>query len=198
MRLEREQEDDAVLILAHAFRRDPVMNYVFHDITSGDDQRLHELFRFSCRVRFDLGWPLMGVECDGKLLAVAGIDEPGAADWPQSLSDSYQNFQRVAGPDSVRRLEAYASLPDQHRPAEPHFFLGMVGVHPDAQGRGYARVLLDWLHQASQAHPTSRGVALDTDTDVNVSIYEHFGYEVVGRDALEGHTITTMYRTNPD
>ena len=196
VRLQREQEDEAVAVLAAAFQHDPVMNYIFEDITTGDDPRLQELFRFSCRVRFDLGWPLMGVESDGALLAVAGIDEPGAADWPQSLADSYQSFQRVAGPDSVKRLETYAARPDQHRPKGPHCFLGLVGVDPKAQGRGYARLLLDWLHDASASHPTSVGVALCTDSDVNVSIYEHFGYELLGRDVLSGQTISTMYRPN--
>ncbi|MDA0768641.1 MAG: GNAT family N-acetyltransferase [Chloroflexi bacterium] len=194
IRLQRDQEDDAVAVLAEAFQHDPVMNYVFHGIESGDDARLRELFRFSCRVRFDIGWPLMGVQSDGELLAVAGIDEPGEAEWPQSLSDCYQEFARIAGPEAVGRLGSYASLPDKHRPKEPHFFLGMIGVHPKAQGKGYARLLLDWLHRASETHPTSNGVALDTDSDVNVSIYEHFGYEVVGRDDLVSLTVSTMYR----
>ena len=139
----------------------------------------------------------MGVESDVELLAIAGIDEPGTADWSQSLADCYQAFHRVRGPDSVKRLGTYAVLPDQHRPEEPHFFLRMVGVLPGAQGRGFARMLLDWLYEVSAYHPTSMGVALNTDTNVNVAIYEHFGYEVLGRDALAGHTISTMYRPNP-
>jgi hypothetical protein len=88
----------------------------------------------------------MGAGSDVQLLAVAGIDEPGTADWPQSLADCYQAFQRVAGPESVKRLGTYATLPDQHRLEGPHFFLGMVGVLPGAQGRRFARLLLDWLY----------------------------------------------------
>ena len=197
VKLQREQEDDAGAVLAAAFRHDPVVNYFFEDITASNDPRLQELYRFCCRVRFDLGWPLMGVESDGVLVAVAGIDEPGAVDWPQSLAACYQSFQRVAGPDSVKRIETYASLPDQHRPKDPHFLLGMIGVLSGAQGRGHARLLLDWLHDASASHPTSVGVALDTSTNVNVSMYKHFGYEVLGCDDLVGHSISTMYRPNP-
>ena len=197
VKLQREQEDDAVAVLAAAFRHDPVVNYFFEGITTSNDPRLQEHYRFCCRVRFDLGWTLMGVESDGVLVAVAGIDEPGAVDWPPSLAACYQSFQRVAGPDSVKRIETYASLPDQHRPKDPHFFLGMIGVLSGAQGRGHARLLLDWLHDASASHPTSVGVALDTSTNVNVSMYKHFGYEVLGCDDLVGHSISTMYRPNP-
>jgi hypothetical protein len=35
------------------------------------------------------------------------------------------------------------------------------------------------------------------DTNVNFAIYDHLGYEVLGSDALAGHTISTMYRHNP-
>ncbi len=46
VRLRREQEDEAVAVLAAAFQNDLVLNYIFEDITAGDEPRIQELCSF--------------------------------------------------------------------------------------------------------------------------------------------------------
>ena len=46
----------------------------------------------------------------------------------------------------------------------------------------------------SAAHPVSRGVALDTETTANVSLYEHCGYRVTAQSRLEDVPIWCMFR----
>ena len=60
----------------------------------------------------------------------------------------------------------------------------MIGAHRDAAGRGYARLLLDHLHQLSAAHPTSLGVSLATELERNLTLYQHFGYRVVSHERV--------------
>ena len=72
----------------------------------------------------------------------------------------------------------------------------MIGVHPEAQGRGYGRMLLDAVQALSEGHSTSTGVALDTENPENVPIYEHCGYRVIAETNLEGVPIWCMLRPN--
>ena len=55
-------------------------------------------------------------------------------------------------------------------------------------------MLLDEVHKLSQTHPICTGVALDTETPANVSLYEHLGYSVVAETDLEGVPIWCMFR----
>ena len=43
-------------------------------------------------------------------------------------------------------MEQYAAVPNGRFPDEPIFYVAMIGVRPDAQGRGYAWRLLEEAH----------------------------------------------------
>ncbi len=192
----RERHAEAAAVLALAFARDPLMRYVFADGAAGYRRALHALFRFSCAVRFDLDWPLLGVVQDARLIGVAGVTEPEDRPWPASLAATYEQYKALVGPRAAARFERYAELAEAHRPSRPHYSLGVIGVRPDARGRGYGRALLAALHALSEAHPTSTGVYLDTEHPANLSFYEHHGYRVIGREALGDVTIWCLFRPN--
>ena len=76
-----------------------------------------------------------------------------------------------------------------------HIHLNMIGVRQAAQGRGWARDLLEATHAMSLEDAASRGVSLTTEVEENVSLYEHFGYQVVGQGEVDGvFTTWTMFR----
>ena len=58
-----------------------------------------------------------------------------------------------------------------------HWYLGPIGVDPVYQGRGYASLLL----KAKLAELDKENVScyLETNTDKNIAIYQHLGFEVV-------------------
>ena len=190
----RERQDEAAEVLALAFEQDPLMGYVFADQGEACHQALRELFRFSCAVRFDLDWPLFGIEEDGRLLGVAGVTAPEDKPWPPSLAATYEQYTSFVGPRAAARFERYAALADAHRPREPNYGLGVIGVRPDAQGRGHGRRLLDAVHTLSAVHPTSTGVYLDTTNPASKAFYEHCGYHVIGQETLDGVAIWCMFR----
>jgi ribosomal protein S18 acetylase RimI-like enzyme len=66
----------------------------------------------------------------------------------------------------------------------PHYHLGVLAVHPDRQGKGVGRVLLDALHRLSASDPASTGVSLNTEKTTNVELYRHVGYRVIGEAGL--------------
>ncbi|MFQ5795461.1 MAG: hypothetical protein ACE5JP_10490 [Candidatus Bipolaricaulia bacterium] len=71
-----------------------------------------------------------------------------------------------------------------------------MGVHPETQGKGHRRALLNAIHALSEAHPTSIGVALDTENPVNVPLYKHFGYRIVKKTKLDDVDVWCMFRPN--
>jgi hypothetical protein len=52
------------------------------------------------------------------------------------------------------------------------------------------------VQRRSEAHPHSKGVALDTENAENVAIYERLGYRVVGQAKLDAIKIWCMVRPN--
>ncbi len=186
--------DEAARLLANAFRDDPVMQYFY----PFNDQRAKEcrvaLMRFACQVRLELNGPLLGLMEGDRLWGVAGLSPPEKKPWPPSLNDHYSDLEKVVGPEAIQRQEAYSDLVDRHRPPESHYFVGVLGVDPEAWGRGFGRRLLDEAHRISNADPISQGVWLDTENPKNVDFYKHLGYQVVAEVPLDQLTIWCLYR----
>lgn len=99
------QLDEATEVLVRAFRPTPLMRYLFGDHGARYDDALRGLFRFSCLVRYELDWALVGATIDGTLAGVMGITGPGEADWPDSLAAIYDEFKALIGPEAATRFE---------------------------------------------------------------------------------------------
>ena len=56
----------------------------------------------------------------------------------------------------------------------------MIGVRRASAGQGLGRRLLDALHERSRHDVESHGVTLNTEDPNNISLYQHFGYRVIG------------------
>ena len=50
--------------------------------------------------------------------------------------------------------------------------------------------MLDHVHSLSESDATSTGVMLTTEDEGNVRLYEHFGYDVVGRAIVAPELMT--------
>ena len=192
----RERVPEAAQVLALAFAHDPLIGFFLPAATAARHEKLRAFFHFFCDLRHDLDWPLIGREVDGRLVAVACPSDPVDVPWPEALSAKYHQLGRELGADVVARLERYAGTADPLRPAEPNYYLGIIGAHPRAQGAGHGRALLDAVQALSEAHPTSTGVALDTELATNVRVYERCGYHVHATARLDQVEIWCMFRPN--
>jgi GNAT superfamily N-acetyltransferase len=191
-----ERFSEAADVLALAFARDPLIGYFLPADMPDRHAKLCAFFHLFCDVRQDLDWPLLGCGADGRLLAVACPSDPVDPPWPEALERKYRQLGVELGSDVITRLETYAGISDPLRPREPDYYLGIIGVHPEAQRRGYGRVLLDVVQALSESHPTSTGVALDTELATNVAIYERCGYHVHATAAIGDVQIWCMFRPN--
>jgi GNAT superfamily N-acetyltransferase len=194
VRLSREHFDEVVSTLCAAFHDYPVMRYVLKDAGAEYDARLNQLVGYFTDSRVCRGWPVLGLVQRGELLAAANINPPQPAPPPASLQQRYDRLHDDLGEAAMTRFEAFSAAAAPFAPDEPHYYLGMIGVPPEHQGRGYARLLLNAVHEMSAQDPDSCGVVLTTETQKNVPLYEHFGYRVLGSGKVEELTTWVMFR----
>ncbi|NIM96219.1 MAG: GNAT family N-acetyltransferase [Anaerolineales bacterium] len=194
--LSRDHLEGAIQLLSSAFSDDPLMHFLFNNRSPTFHQDLRELFRFTCEVRLELDWPILGCIADDGLVGVACVTEPEEVEWPESLGRTYRELVNSIGPEATERLERYSDLTDSYRPEMPHYYLAVLGVHPNAHGRGYGGLLLQEVGALSEGHPTSIGVGVDTENPENLSFYERFGYSLVAKTQLQDMDLWSMFRPN--
>jgi GNAT superfamily N-acetyltransferase len=194
---------DVLDVLCDAFRDYPVMRFVLEgDGAAGggdpDDPRLRTLIGLFVGARFIHGDRVFGV-CDGdRLVAAATTTGPGDPPTPPALAELRAATWSTLGDDARARYEAFANAGDPFYPADPgHHHLNMLGVRRSHAGRGLARVLLEAVHDLSDADPASHGVTLSTESEKNLTLYEHFGYRVLGHAGLDGLETWVLYRPKP-
>jgi ribosomal protein S18 acetylase RimI-like enzyme len=186
--------DRVLEVLALAFESDPSFRYASGASGDRHRERVRALVRAALEVHVAGGNPARGVLRNNELLAVSLVESPGASlPWGTTARSLLRLLVSTTPGVTLRSLRA-ALPPLRRRPREPHHFLSMLAVHPEARGQGLARLLLEDLHADCDAHPDSIGVALDTENPHNVRLYERFGYRVTVRLRVGGLDAWCMLR----
>lgn len=86
------------------------------------------------------------------------------------------------GPRCLPRLLRLDDFLRTHHPRAPHFFLAVLGVEPDLQGRQLGSALLQTL--SARADAAGLPCYLETDREPAKRLYMRHGYEVVGEHDL--------------
>jgi GNAT superfamily N-acetyltransferase len=192
--LPRQRFGEASVVMADAFLDDPGWAAVGPD----DRDRRHTYIRRVCRgvlnVTARRGGHNWHVERDGRVAGVLSGLEPG--DWPppQVSATLAQALGPVlAGPRVLwRSLGGDAAMHKGH-PEEPHVFVWMLAVAPQAQRTGVGRALLSKaIERAEQLQvPTY----LDTANPDNLPYYGSFGFDPRGQTQLpRGAPLWFMFR----
>ena len=120
-----------------------------------------------------------------------------AAMWPHCQLDAYEKLKtapaifRAMGSALTRQLKITSAW-EKHEPHKPHWHLGPIGVHPLLQGRGIGKALLQSF--LAMADEQRLPVYLETDVDLNVALYEKFGFKVIAEEELIGINNRFMWR----
>jgi ribosomal protein S18 acetylase RimI-like enzyme len=181
--LTRADLGPASAILAAAFRSDPIWSRLLDSGTSIGRRTA----AFEAPLRFCRRY---GVAC-----ATSPSLEGVAAFLPGESAD--MTFVRMAlsggilpgirlGLGLARRLEpVFRQLPQdrkQNTGGRPYFYLLILGVAPEHQGRGFGCRLLRPLIERSRE--LGRLLYLETETEANVRMYERFGFRTVKQITL--------------
>jgi ribosomal protein S18 acetylase RimI-like enzyme len=89
----------------------------------------------------------------------------------------------------LARIDAWMR---QGHPAQPHWYLYMLGVEPRAHGRGFGGALL--RHLSERADRDGVPAHLETDRPENVGLYQRFGYVVTEMAQVRGFSSLPMWR----
>ena len=163
-------------VLARAFADDPLMVWFFPD----EDVRPH-----ACAMLFGLF--AEHYLADGRV-DVAGGSAPSAVamwQWPGGRSDQAPAdtlptlggvMTAVLGPARAREVGGAMAGLAELRPAQPHAYLHLLGVHPDAWHRGLGGELLE--RGLADARRAGLVACLETMNPANVPFYEAHGLSV--------------------
>jgi len=159
-------------------------------------RQLHLLFQTAIAMQAAANQPLLSAIKDTQPIGVAIFTEPESLFplWAQVRSFIQISFG--VSPLVAWRMWKNSKILKKHHPPDPHYYLTLLGVHPDFQKMGIARALLDEIHARSEAHPISTGVYLETAKSKNVTLYQHFGYRLMAHLELNGIETFIMFRPN--
>jgi hypothetical protein len=182
-KLTRNEKPEVVDVLTDAFYDYPVMRFILKTTGTEYERQLHAIMNFYAEARLAKGRPVIGVREGELLIAAALVDEASLRPWNE-LKTELQRLREIIGESAYSRLELYEKATGALEPAEPHYFLGMLGVRRAHQGRGYSRPILDKVRDLSMQDPVSTGVCLSTEDAENVKLYGHFGYQVIAESDI--------------
>jgi GNAT superfamily N-acetyltransferase len=177
-------------VLARAFYDDPVTAWFYPDA----ERRLkHGRRFFQIRLRQLAGHGL--IYTNDERSGAALWAPPGH--WRETLRQSLMQLPMlpVLLPRIVRATRAVREI-ERHHPAQPHFYLSVVGTEPEKQGGGIGSALL--LPVLRRCDETSTAAYLESSKESNLSFYARHGFAVTKRIELpEGPPLWLMWREPP-
>jgi len=195
--LTTKDTNDIIQIFSEAFESYPLMEYFFGDRYK---QSIKHLIQFICDTAFVDNGLLIGGFLEDKLRGVAYIslpqNEENNHDVETTPTPLEIKFAEAVGEQALMRIEAYSDLKKANKFSSPHFYINALAINPQNQGKGIGGAILSHIHQMSEQHPDSQGVALDTQTERNVGYYQRFAYTISNTVELEDVNNWFMFRPN--
>jgi ribosomal protein S18 acetylase RimI-like enzyme len=102
-------------------------------------------------------------------------------------------FRETAKPEHLDDLLGTFEKMEQCHPEEPHWYLPMIGVEPNAQGKGLGADLMRYA--VARCDQAGALAYLESSNPRNISLYLRFGFEVMGEIRVgAGPLVTPMLR----
>ena len=179
-------------VLADAFADDPVQRWAFEPAADPDAGRA-ALFEVMTQDYFWLGHLYVVADAGGVAGAALWAPPDRDALHGSGLEVLIDRLRPHLGDELEARLGELARA-HEHRPSEPHLYLGILGVDPARQSRGYGADLLG--PTLAECDRTGLLAHLESSNERNVPFYERHGFEVVGayRCGGDGPPLTIMSR----
>lgn len=188
--------DQTATVLSDAFAADPVQQWLWEPAADPHASRL-EFFRFFVGEYFALGHVYVVHDASGVVGAALWAPPDRNILGEDRIPALLEVVVPAIGDETFPRLGELAKAAEQ-RPAVPHFYLGILGVAPRAQGRGLGeRLVVPVLDACDVAGFVAH---LESSNPANISFYERLGF--VTADAYrcggaDGPLMTIMTRQPP-
>jgi GNAT superfamily N-acetyltransferase len=174
--------------LTLAFREDPVWNWGYSVPECGLGG-MRAAWRLYLRGALPHGW-VWRTE-DGA--AVAVWVPPGKPDLAPEDEERFEPLMRETLGAGAERLLAASERFEEARPSEPHYYLSLLGTHPDHAGQGWGMGLL--ADNLARIDAAGGAAYLESSNPANVPRYERLGFAVFDEFAVsEGIVVAQMWR----
>ncbi len=183
-KLQKEDIPNAVSVLVDAFQHDPIWNKIFEHV-SWSDPKLSAFFETP--IRYCLHY--------GEVYATSKNLEGIAAWLPGNLAE--MSFWRLIRSGAIRSgmkigFQLGKKMKPVYRPLEEDrsrnmkgrsfIYLQIIGVATAHQRKGFGTKLLEAIIEQSER--IGIPLYLETETEINVAIYEKFGFKLIKRIVL--------------
>ena len=176
--------------MALAFYEDPVWGWAFPDPERRLAQhRAH--WGLLLRAALPHGWVWLTGEADAATLWIP----PGAPELsPAEEGEAEAQIHEMLGDGAARVLDTFARFDAAHPEGEPHYYLSLLGTHPEHRGRGLGMGLL--AENLRLVDAEGMVAYLESTNPANEPRYERLGFRRVGSFELgeDGPDVTQMRR----
>jgi ribosomal protein S18 acetylase RimI-like enzyme len=176
----------AIATLVRAFRLDPAARWLFPD----DDRYVDDFSAFA---------RAFGGRAFEEESAFATETLAGVALWfaPDAEPDEEAIVSVIDRAVPLRRLddayEVFGQM-EQFHPSFPHWYLPLIGVDPQHQGKGIGSALL--RHTLERCDRSGLPAYLESSSPANLPLYERHGFRVIGEiQAGQSPVIYPMLRS---
>ena len=183
--------DESVRCLVKAFAQDPITGFLLQP-GPGYQERLAQFFSLLMRARITLEMPVVVARGTSGIHGAAMGYATARPAWPKDLTEEWDRFESAI-PELTERMAIYDEISAKGKPPAPHYYLGVIGVHPEMHGRGIGTQLLRSFCDISSSDPLSCSVYLETAEESNLGFYEGAGFAETGRGRLGRATLWCMY-----
>jgi len=159
--------DDAIRILAEAFRDDPVINWVCNS-----PRTLESFFQITLPVFIPHQLTYLDPQGRG---AASWLGPSQKLSWPFSLSSAVK-VMKLGGLIGVYRLLLSGLKTEQYHPKTPHYYLFAIGVTPGNKGKGIGTSLIAHVLRLCDAEGVP--AYLENSKEENLAFYEGHGFKV--------------------
>lgn len=204
IRLNRSQVDLASKVLARAFENDLAYVAFFPDATRRVMQNYH-LLKYTVRYSMRYG-EVYATSPSLEGISLWQLRDPEEEQEQQgklrSVIVNWLNFclrlRLGKGLERVKSLSKCIFLTHDELMPFRHWYLLIIGVDPKFQGQGFGGNLLTPM--LARIDEEQLPCYLDTNTEENIALYQHFGFNVVKRYEIPGSDIInwSMVRENPE
>jgi GNAT superfamily N-acetyltransferase len=181
--------DTVVEILVESFYRDPLWGWAFPDDDRRRDQH-RALWRMF--VEGAARYPFTFLT-DGATATSLWVPPGGTEMTDEQVAALEPALGEIVGDGAGRVMEAFDMFEQAHPHDEPHFYLSLLGTHPDHLGHGYGLGLLADNLRMVDEH--GMPAYLEASNLANVPLYERYGFVELERvHPAGGPEVATMWR----
>ncbi|MER5867540.1 GNAT family N-acetyltransferase [Kitasatospora sp. NPDC002040] len=181
--------DAMVAALTTAFFDDPLWGPAFPDQERRAEQAA-AMWRLYANSALRYPWTRVTPGAE----AVAVWIPPGGTELTAGEAEGLRDFLTdLAGPRVADGIVRIGDQLEQARPADPHFYLTLLGTHAAHRGKGLGMGLV--AEGLARIDELGAAAYLESSNPANNTRYERAGFTAHGRvTTATGHVVTTMWR----